>query len=188
MVRCFIAAAVIAVAVAGSAHAQAIATPAAQQAQMMKLQAALVQAQAAASRPGDEALGCDVLQQQLVAAVHDPAVQGYVERAGLAAQQKKDAIDKKAAEHNAGAPGKGRLAAQTALGLVSGLVPGAGMPGLMAQAAQAPSQQAAASKNLADAMRLADEMITIMPQVMRGQRLIELAYARKCEWMPTPPQ
>ena len=184
MVRCSIVTVVIAV--ASTTQAQ-IGAPDAQ-AQMMKLQDAMMKAQAAANRPGDEALSCDALQQQLVSAVNDPAVQGYVAKAGLAAQQKKDAIDQKAAEYNAGAPSKGRVAAQTALALASGLVPGAGMAGFMAQAGQAQAQQAAAAKNVADSMRLSTEMMTIMPQIMRGQRLIELAAARKCDWIPAPPQ
>ena len=138
MVRCSIVTAVIAVA---SATQPQIGTPDTQ-AQMMKLQDAMMKAQAAANRPGDEALTCDALQQQLVSAVNDPAVQGYVAKAGLAAQQKKDAIDQKAAEYSA--PSKGRVAAQTALALASGLIPGAGLPGLMAQAGQAQAQQAAA--------------------------------------------
>ena len=44
-------------------------------------------AQAQANRPGDERLGCDELQKQLVGVAQDPAFQAYVKAAGDAAQK-----------------------------------------------------------------------------------------------------
>ncbi|HZO00375.1 MAG TPA: hypothetical protein VFB93_04180 [Burkholderiales bacterium] len=46
----------------------------------------------------------------------------------------------------------------------------------------AQSQQIEAAQNIQQRMQQAQEMIGIMPQMMRGQRVIELAQARNCEW------
>jgi hypothetical protein len=49
-----------------------------------------------------------------------------------------------------------------------------------AQAAQA---QAAAAKNIQDMTAMMDRMIVILPQMMRGQRVMEVAYGKQCPWM-----
>ena len=62
-----------------------------------QLQERLAAAEAAAVRPGDEALGCDGLATELVAVAKDPAVQAYVAKAGADAQQKYAAMEAAAA-------------------------------------------------------------------------------------------
>lgn len=139
----------------------------------MELQAGLEAAQAAANRPGDAALGCDALEKELVASVKHPAVESYVAKSGAAAKQQQAAL--KAAQ--------GRAATQTALTLFGSLVPGAAGAGLAGTAALAQSQQVEAAQNIEQRMQQAQEMIGIMPQMMRGQRVIELAQGRNCEWV-----
>lgn len=136
------------------------------------LQAGLEAAQAAANRPGDAALGCDALEKELVASVKHPAVESYMAKSGAAAQQQMAAMN----------AAKGRAATQTALTLFGSLVPGGAGLGLAGTAAMAQSQQLEAARNIEQRMQQAQEMIGIMPQMMRGQRVIELAQARNCEW------
>jgi hypothetical protein len=138
------------------------------------LQAGLEAAQAAANRPGDAALGCDALEKELVASVKHPAVESYMAKSGAAAKQQMAAMN----------AAKGRAATQTALTLFGSLVPGGAGLGLAGTAAMAQSQQLEAARNIEQRMQQAQEMIGIMPQMMRGQRVIELAQARNCDWMP----
>jgi hypothetical protein len=138
-----------------------------------QLQSAFAAAQAAAVRPGDEALSCEGLATELVASVKDPAVQSYVAKSGAAAKERLEAM-------NAAA---GTVAAQGAITLFSSIVPGAGWAGHAAAVAQAEAQRAQAARNIQERMQQAQEMMGIMPQLMRGQRVIELAQARNCEWV-----
>ncbi len=137
------------------------------------LQAGLEAAQAAANRPGDAALGCDALEKELVASVKHPAVESYVAKSGAAAKQQQAALN----------AAKGRAATQSALTLFGSLVPGAAGAGLAGTAAMGQAQQAEAAQNIEQRMQQAQEMIGIMPHMMRGQRVIELAQARNCEWL-----
>ena len=138
------------------------------------LQAGLEAAQAAANRPGDAALGCDALEKELVASVKHPAVESYMAKSGAAAKEQMAAMN----------AARGRAATQTALTLFGSLVPGGAGLGLAGTAAMAQSQQLEAARNIEQRMQQAQEMIGIMPQMMRGQRVIELAQARNCDWMP----
>lgn len=137
------------------------------------LQAGLEAAQAAADRPGDAALGCDALEKELVASVKHPAVESYIAKSGAAAKKQQAAMN----------AAKGRAATQTALTLFGSLVPGGAGLGLAGTAAMAQSQQLEAAQNIEQRMQQAQEMIGIMPQMMRGQRVIELAQARNCDWL-----
>lgn len=138
-----------------------------------QLQSAFAAGQAAAVRPGDESLSCEGLATELVASAKDPAVQSYVAKFGAAAKERLDAM-------NAAA---GTVAAQGAITLFSSIVPGAGWAGHAAAVAQAEAQRAQAAGNIQERMQQAQEMMGIMPQLMRGQRVIELAQARNCEWL-----
>jgi hypothetical protein len=83
------------------------------------LQFSLSAAEAAANRPGDDALGCDALQTELVASAKDPAVQAFVAKSGAIAQEKMAAM-------NAAAAGMGT---QTAMAIMSSIVPGGAWAG-----------------------------------------------------------
>jgi hypothetical protein len=47
----------------------------------------------------------------------------------------------------------------------------------------APGAAAQAARNMQERMQQAQEMMGIMPYLMRGQRVIELAQARSCAWV-----
>ena len=137
------------------------------------LQSSLSAAEAAANRPGDDALGCDALQIELVASAKDPAVQAFVAKSGAIAQEKMAAM-------NAAAAGMGT---QMAMTIMSSIAPGGGWGGYGANVAQAEAAKAQAGRNMQQQMQLAQDMMTIMPQMMRGQRVIELAQRRDCAWL-----
>lgn len=138
-----------------------------------EMQSALEAAQAGANRAGDESLDCEALSAELVATVQQPAVQSYVARSGAEAQTRAAALK----SASAGA------AAQSALTLFGSLVPGGAWLGHTVGAAQAQAQQAQAAGQIEQRMRQAREMMSIMPQLARGQRIIELAQARNCAWI-----
>ena len=138
-----------------------------------QLQQTYAAAEAAAVRPGDESLDCDGLATELVAVAKDSAVQAYITRAGAAAQKQYDAMNAAAAA----------MAAQSAFTLIGSIVPGAGWAGHSAAVAQAESQKLQAARNIQERMQMAQEMMSIMPQMMRGNRVIQLAQARNCAWL-----
>jgi len=137
------------------------------------LQSSLSAAEAAANRPGDESLACDALQSELVASAKDPAFQSFVAKSGAIAQEKMAAM-------SAGAAGMGTQAAITIMGSV---VPGGAWAGHAASVAQAEAAKAQAARNMQQSMQQAQEMMTIMPRLMRGQKVIELAQKRDCTWL-----
>jgi hypothetical protein len=153
--------------------------------QMQKLQTAMADAQTKAVRPGDDAMSCEGLQSELQAAVLDPAVQKVAQENGAVAKEKLDAIEKGTAEAKAAAATS--MASSIFMGLASAFVPGAGMIGAAGQQAAARAQaaqaQAAAAKNLQDMNAMMERMIVIMPQIMRGQHVMQVAYGKQCPWM-----
>jgi hypothetical protein len=137
-----------------------------------QLQAAFEKAQADSIRPGDEKLDCDALKEEMIENASKPEVQAYVEKSGAWAKKEKDAMK----------PGKGRVAVQTAVSVFSSVVPGGDWAGIMAAKAQAPMQQAQTMQRLQEHMQMMNEMIPIMPYMMRGQRVVDLAKMRSCDW------
>jgi type II secretory pathway pseudopilin PulG len=153
--------------------------------QMQKLQTAMADAQTKAIRPGDAAMNCDALQNELQAAALDPAVQNVAKENGVVAKEKLDEIEKGTAEAKAAAATQ--IATGIFSGLASALVPGAGLVTGRAQQAAARAEaaqaQAQTAKNLQDMNAMMDRTILILPQMMRGQRMMELAYAKQCPWI-----
>jgi hypothetical protein len=139
-----------------------------------RMNAAMADAQAQAQRPGDDQLTCDQLQAEMTTTMQDPAVQGVIAQQGQWAQGQVE-------EMNAA---RGRAQAQLGvslfMGLASSFIPGLGMAQAMQQRAMAAQQQAQAQQNIANMTAQAEQMSTIMPQMMRGQRVYELAQAQQC--------
>jgi hypothetical protein len=142
--------------------------------QYQKLADAMERAQREAVRAGDENLDCAALEQQLVAAVNAPSVQDHVARSGDQAQR----------DMARTRPDTGRMTGQAAMTAFASLVPGGAWAGLAASMGQAAGMQAQAAQNVQQRMQQSNEMVAILPQMLRGQRVIELAQARTCEWLP----
>jgi hypothetical protein len=140
---------------------------------MKAMMAAMESAQKAANHPGDAAMSCEVLEKELVATMNGPAVQGFAVKSGAAAQKDYDALQK----------GNGTMAAQMAMTMASAFVPGAASAQLAAAQAQAPAQAAQAAQRVQQRAVQMNDLVAILPQLMRGQRVIELAATKQCPWM-----
>lgn len=163
-------------------HAQSVASPSMPGMQdPQAMMAAYQAAQAAANQPGDDKLGCDELQAQLAETMNDPAIQENVAAAGAAAQDQLDAAQ------NA----QSAAAASTAATAAGSVLPGGQWLALGTAMSQAEASKAAAAGKMQQNVALAQGAMEMMPKMMRGQRLVELATARKCEWIAdmtgTPP-
>jgi hypothetical protein len=157
-----------------AAHAQGPRTPAAPPAQvdMMDLQTAMIKAQAASIRPGDEALGCDALQKELISAMSDPSIQTYATKTNAALA--KDLETREKSER--------ALTPEAAAALSASLAPGLAMASL-AQAGAGASSQPATPEQMRQAMvAQMKQLVTIMPMLMRSQRVTELAIMKNCTW------
>jgi len=133
---------------------------------------AMEKAQAEASQPGDERLTCDQLQQQLVAVAQDPAFLAYVQAAGVAAEKEMAQLQVPQSE----------IAAKSAATMVASMVPGAAMSHMMANAAENQAKVVQGVARVQARMAEGQQMMAFMPKLLRGQRLMELATVRKCEW------
>ena len=124
-------------------------------------------AQAAAHRPGDEALDCEAIRIELEATVNNPAMQEYVTSSSEQAQRDMEY-------------------AQAAMAAAVPGVPATTIPTVPA------ADPAAAERAAAHAQQL-EQLNAIMPLLMRAQRLSELAALKACDWLseggyslPTP--
>jgi TctA family transporter len=139
-------------------------------------------AQAAAIKPGDEALSCDQLQAEMMAITTDPRMQAATASMGASAQAQMDKA--KAAQAAAVTTGL----AGAAVGIAGSFIPGAGFfqqGAMMAQQAAMSSQMNEATK---DRTKMMSDMSSMMPFMMRGQRVMDLATAKKCAFLKGPAQ
>lgn len=153
-----------------TAFAQAVAPGNAQDFESMRK--AMEAAQASASRPGDEDLTCEQLQEELAATANDPALQAHIQEAGAQAQKDMEVMEQAQKE----------IASQTATTVAGSLVPGASMGAMAATAANAEAAKARGADHMASRMAQAGQITALMPTLMRGERVIQLAVSRKCEW------
>jgi hypothetical protein len=172
-----------------AAHAQNVRQPVAPeplvagQADMMKLQTAMIAAQQAAIKPGDEALPCAALDKELVSTMNSPAIQAYAAKTNAAyaqeiaaQQQKKTPMAPQAAAAMAAALASSGPA-MNGLAAMPPVVPGQAMtPQQMQQ-----MQQAIAAQQQA-AVAYMNQLAPIMPALMRSQRVTMLAVAKNCTW------
>ncbi len=139
-----------------------------------QMEQSMADAQAAANRPGDEALTCEQLETEMVTTMQDPQVQTVMAQNGDFAQQQMDRMDE----------ARGRMRAQIAtsmfMGIASSFIPGVGYAQMAQQQIQAQQMQRQQQQNMAQMMEMAQRMQTIMPQMMRGQRIYELGQAKSC--------
>jgi hypothetical protein len=151
---------------------------------MANLEQTMADAQAQAIHPGDEQLNCDQLQTEMVTAMQDPALQSAVAANGADAQAQLDQMNQ------ARGQARTQMATNMFMGLASAFIPGMGYAQMAQQQMQAAQYQRQAEQNMAQMTAMLERMIPIMPQMMRGQRVYELAQARQCAFIQqqTEPQ
>ncbi len=144
---------------------------------LANLEQSMAAAQAQAARPGDEQLGCDQLESEIATVMQDPAVQAAVAANGADAQAQLDQMN----------AARGQMRAQMGvslfMGIASSFIPGLGYAQMAGQQAMAVQQQRQAQQNMAQMAEMAERVSAIMPQIMRGQRVYELAQARQCAFI-----
>lgn len=140
------------------------------------MEQAMADAQASARRPGDEALTCEQLEGEVVITMQDPQVQTVIASQGAYGQQQLDRMNEARGQQRVG------MATSLFMGVASAFIPGAGYAAMAQQQMQAAQMQRQSQANMAQMMEMAQQMQTIMPQLMRGQRLYELGQAQSCSF------
>jgi hypothetical protein len=150
-----------------------------------RMQLAQTQAEAAAIRPGDEALECDALQAEMGAIGSSPEMQAFAASQGAWAQSQMD----QANQARAGAIAQAGMG--MAMGLASSFIPGLGMAQGLAMQAQAQAMQGQANQNQLEMATNMEAVTAMMPAMMRGQRVYQLAETKQCAFLQeqsAPPQ
>jgi hypothetical protein len=148
------------------------------------LEASMAAAQAAAVRPGDELLTCEALQAEMTTTMSDPAMQAQIASLGQWAQGQQDQAS------NMRGQAMGMMGMSMFTGLASSFVPGLGYAQSLAMQALMRGMEAQADANNRESAAMMANVETMMPQMMRGQRLYELAQAQQCAFLQeqAPPQ
>jgi hypothetical protein len=142
-----------------------------------QMEQAQADAQAQAQRPGDEDLTCEQLETEMYTTMQDPAVQSVIAQNGAEAQARMDQMNAAAGQQRA------QMAASMFMGLASAFIPGFGYAQMAQQQAMAAQQQRQAQQHMTQMMEMGQRMQTIMPQLMRGQRIYELGQAKQCTFV-----
>lgn len=141
---------------------------------------------AQAAKPGDDALTCDQLQAEIAAIGTDPQVQAVIQEQGAYAQEQMAKVQGAQQQAEAAQAKQPSIAGQMFTGFLTGMIPPNPVTGYAQQAAaaaQGAKQSAEAEKNMQDMMANVEKTMTIMPQIMRGAHVAQLAQARGCEFM-----
>lgn len=146
-----------------------------------RMQEQQAQAQADAVRPGDEQLTCDQLQAEMGATMNSPEMQTNMSEIEASAARQQE-MQREAQER-----ARGQMATGVVAGVIGSVIPGAGYAQTAIMNAQAREQQAAAAQGQTETAGMIDNMSNMMPAMMRGQRVVELARAQSCEFVQDMP-
>jgi len=127
--------------------------------------AAVAAARKSVIKSGDAGMTCGALEKELVSTMNGPTMRAYVAKVGAAAQKDYTTLQR-----------RGPMTGQTAATIAASLVPGGGFTRFA----------------VAQATHI-DDLATILPQLMRSQRLMQLAFTKQCPWITgaipfTPPR
>lgn len=144
-------------------------------------------AKAAAMRPGDEDLTCEQLRVELSAVTSDPQWLAAVQAQGAFGQEQLERISKEqedgANEDGQRRGGFGQAVRGFGRGLIANTNPAAARAEQAARAAENARMMAEAQRNNERIQSQFGQLQGSMPQMMRANRIVELAQARKCEWV-----
>lgn len=149
-------------------------------ARLASMERSQAEAQAAAIRPGDEALTCDALQTEMTTTMNGPEMQAFnAQNSAFAANAQERMAN---ARSGAGmAMGMGMMG-----GIASAFIPGMGFAQSMAMRAYGARMQGEANANQAMMAEQSANVEAAMPTLMRGQRIYELAQAKNCAFLQAP--
>lgn len=135
--------------------------------EMQQMQAVMIDAQVKAVRRGDEAMNCQAIEKELLTSMNDPALQAYAAKAAATAEKELTALDKP----------KAPMTPQAAAALAAGLT-----PDLASLLTGSPTQPLTPAQQLQYQAAYMKQLTAIMPQLMRSQRLVQLAFVKQCGW------
>ena len=158
----------LAVSSASCVHAPPPQAPAAMPQEYQSMVNAMLAAQTGASRPGDDDLTCEQLQEEFSATTADPELHEHAQAAGAEAQKDVASVEQAQAE----------IASQTATTVVGSLVPGASMGAMAATAANAEAATTRGAQRMQSRTAQAGHIVAMMPTLMRGERIMQLAAAK----------
>lgn len=141
-----------------------------------QMEQSMAQAEADAQRPGDEALTCEQLETEFIGIMDDPQMQAVIAEQGAYGEEQMARMREAQGRQRA------QIASSIFMGIASSFIPGLGYAQMAQQQAQAAQMQREQQANMAQMMQMAEQMQTIMPQMMRGQRVHELAQTQQCEF------
>jgi len=135
------------------------------------LQATQERAAAEAIRPGDEALSCEEMEAELIAVMSTPEMVAAMQESMI------NSADIEAQAEQQQSALRGSMMTNMAMGLAGQFVPGLGLlQGLMMRQ-QMQGMNAESQEQVIASLR---NMEAMMPGLMRGQRLSELAQSKQC--------
>lgn len=144
---------------------------------MQRMEADMAAARAGAARPGDDALTCDQMEAEMAATMNDPQVQAGLAASGAQAEAMQGQAD--AARRQA----MGMMGVGVAGSIIGSFVPGFGYAQQAMMMAQNAGMRQRAQQNQDQIMQMGANMNAIMPQLMRGERLYQMAEARQCPFV-----
>lgn len=147
-----------------------------------RLEAEQAQAQANAARPGDELLTCEQIEAEMGASMNTEEMLTQRAEIGASAERQQE-LQEEARER-----AQGTMAAGAVAGIIGSFIPGGGYAQTAVMNAQARQQQAAAAESQSEMAGMIGNFTEMMPAMMRGQRLGELAQARDCAFVQGMPQ
>jgi hypothetical protein len=147
-----------------------------------RMQAEQALAQANAARPGDELLTCEQIQTEMGTTMNTDAMRTQRSEIEASAQRQQE-LQQEASER-----ARGQMTTGIVTGVISSFVPGAGYAQAAAMQAQAAQQQADAEESQSEMAGMIGNMSNMMPAMMRGQRLGELAQANDCAFAQDMPR
>ena len=141
------------------------------------LEQAMAQAQADAIHPGDEQLTCDAIQAEITTTMTDPSMRAELDEMGATAQAQQERSQQMQAQQRA------MVTTGIVGGVISSFVPFAGYAQGALMQQQMRQQQAQGEAGMRETASMMGNMEASMPQMMRGQRLYELAQAQDCAFL-----
>ena len=120
---------------------------------------------------------CDALQAEMTANMQDPAMQANIAALGQWSQEQQQRAQ------DARSRAMAQAAPNIVAGIASSFIPGMGYAQMAMQQAQMAQMQRDAAQAQQSNVQMEGYMQGMMPQMMRGQRLYELAQAKQCAFL-----
>jgi hypothetical protein len=141
------------------------------------LEASMAQARADAIHPGDEALTCEQIQAEMGATMNSAEVQENTAAIGESAQRQQAMAERQRQA------ALGMMGTSMITGIASSFIPGMGYAQGLAMQAQMAQMQAQGAEGQRESAAMLANMQEMMPQMMRGERLYNLAQAQHCPFL-----